>query len=152
MKVITILLSIMTIFLLIGCSTEEVIVEPTPVETPEPEPVPEVIDEPEEVIEDTPVVEPEVVEVAETTHQVEINKNGFDPKELDIKVGDTIVWKNVRSGRLNKVMILGSQLCVNIKSAILMPGEEFSYTFDKAQKCTFIDGITTTQTMKIVIE
>jgi plastocyanin len=144
MKIITILLSIITIFLLVGCSTE-VIVEPTPIETPEPEPVPE-------VIEDTPVVEPEVVEVAETTHQVEINKNGFEPKEIDIKVGDTVVWKNVRSGRLDKTMILGSQSCVNIKSAILMPGDEFSHTFEKVRECTFIDAITTTQIMKIVVE
>jgi plastocyanin len=141
-----IMLIIITIFLLIGCSTEEVIVEPTPIETPEP--VPEVIDESEEVVEDIPAVE----EVSETTHQIELNKDGFDPKEIDIKVGDTIVWKNVRSGNLNQAMILGSQSCIDIKSKLLESGDEFSHTFEKVRKCTFVDAITTTQTMKIVIE
>ena len=94
----------------------------------------------------------EELEEANSIHAVVIIKEGFSPEELKIKKGDTVEWKVNRTGYLNKAMVLGTMQCVQVKSGILQNGETFSWTFDKAQKCVFVDGITTTQTGTITIE
>jgi plastocyanin len=85
-------------------------------------------------------------------YTIELAATGFKPAELVIKKGDTIEWKVSRSGQLHLGMILGTQDCSKIKSAILKDGETYSYTFDQAQKCTIVDGITTTQVGTVVVE
>ncbi len=87
-----------------------------------------------------------------TAHIIEVKKEGFVPAELTIKVGDTVEWKVTRAGYLHSAMILGTQNCVNIKSKVLNTGESFQWKFAQAEKCTYIDGITTTQLGKVIVE
>lgn len=87
------------------------------------------------------------------TYTVEINAAGFNPKELKIKANDLVEWKNLRNGyTLKTAMVLGTQGCSAIKSSILKTNEKFSWTFTKPMKCTIVDGISTTQIGKIVVE
>ena len=110
--------------------------------------------------------ETEVVEkVAETakvpedsgpkTHTVALITGGFAVPSLDIKVGDTVIWENVRDGAANKggqkALILGTQKCARLKSKFFMPGESFSWTFDAPLTCLVVDGIYTTQSMKVIV-
>jgi len=83
---------------------------------------------------------------------VTLTKNGFEPDVVTIKVGDTIKWVNNREGSLPKAMILGAMQCVKIKSGIFESGDSFSWTFDKAETCTIVDGIYTTQTGKVIVQ
>ena len=168
MKKIIAILVILSLFLL-GCSTEVVEEEPT---------VEEQIDEVQAVVEeaieeteteqkvDESIIEEPVVKAnteelldattiettAGTTHLVKVNLKGFDPATITIKAGDTIQWENVRSGNLNKVMIIGSSPCTEVRGAILMPGETYSWTFENSAKCVFTDAITITQLMKGIVE
>ena len=167
---------ILSLFLL-GCSTEVVeedqsieekideaqtIVEEAMEETT-PEPVIEETKTDENMIEE-PIVKTDaeelIVEEAKaetevavgTTHLVQVNLKGFDPNTITIKAGDSIQWENMRSGNLNKVMIVGSSPCTEAKSAILMPGETYGWTFNEPVKCVFTDAITITQLMKVIVE
>jgi len=83
---------------------------------------------------------------------VEITDDGFSPDVLNIKSGETIIWKNVRDGQFKKSMIVGAQKCIKVRSEFYQPGEEFSWTFTEPLKCTIVDGMVTTQTMKIIVE
>ncbi len=89
---------------------------------------------------------------APTTHTIEVKKEGFVPAELTIKAGDTVEWKVTRTGYLHLAMILGTQNCVNVKSKIIDTNGSFKWEFDKAETCIIVDGITTTQTGKIIVE
>ncbi|MBI2151234.1 hypothetical protein HYU21_00730 [Candidatus Woesearchaeota archaeon] len=108
----------------------------------------------EEVKADVPVEQPveAPVESAPKTHEVLLIETGFEMTKLEIKVGDTITWKNIRTEKPLKGMVLGSLACAKIRSPIFMPGESFSWTFTKKETCTIVDGIYTTQSMKVVVE
>jgi plastocyanin len=95
-------------------------------------------------------IEPE--EPQSTTHIVMMTADGFGPDKLHIKVGDTVVWKNVRSGTINKAMIIGVRECSKVRSGFFKPGESFSWTFDEPVTCTIADGIMTTKESKIFVE
>ena len=84
------------------------------------------------------------------THYVSFTSKGFEPTKLTIKVGDTIIWKNERVK--DSALLLGSQSCKFIKSEILAPGEQFSWTFDAAISCPFVDGIFVTAVMNVVVQ
>lgn len=86
------------------------------------------------------------------THFVELTDGGFEPNMLTIKAGDTVVWQNVRTGNINKALVLGVRECAKIRSKLMTPGESFSWTFDEPVKCTVVDGIITTIESKIVVE
>lgn len=113
-------------------------------ETTVTEPNPIVEDEPEEVAE--PVVEEPLV------YTVEMNNDGFEHDKITIAVGDSVKWENVRTGSYKKAMVIGTQKCNGVKSKILEIGESYSYTFNEAMTCTIVDGILTTQLMKVIIE
>lgn len=91
-------------------------------------------------------------ELESTVHTVKMTADGFSPDKLYIKVGDTVVWKNIRSGTINKAMIIGVRECREVRSGFLKPGESFSWTFDKPMTCTIADGIMTTKESKIFVE
>ena len=96
-------------------------------------------------IEEEPVYDPH--------HLVEMIDGGFGTPELKIKVGDTIEWKNIRTNpTYPKAMIIGTMKCSKIKSKIYQPGESFSWTFDAKLSCLIVDGVYTTQTMKVTVE
>ena len=110
----------------------------------------------EEVIAEVPTIETQPIEnippPSSTTHTVNLIDGGFDTPELLIKVGDTVVWQNLREGYVKKALIVGSSPCTKIKSSIFMPGGVYKYTFTEARTCLIADGIFTTQTMKVVVE
>jgi plastocyanin len=154
------ILALFLILFLIGCSTE--IIEVTPEEvgitvtpTDNPEPTDTAPTEPEP----TPEPEPETNQTTEpeetiTSHTILIEDDEFDPDRLTIAVGDTVTWKNNReSGKLAKAFIIGSRgVCKAMKSEMLEPGEEFSYTFEEAGSCTYVDGIITILYGRITVE
>lgn len=96
------------------------------------------------------IEEPEEPKVS--THTVMMTADGFSPDKLYIKAGDTVVWKNVRSGTINKAMIIGVRECSKVRSGFFKPGESFSWTFDEPITCTIADGIMTTKESKVFVE
>jgi hypothetical protein len=124
---------------------EEVTEDETETETEETE---EVIEEVEEEI-----IEEVVEEALPETHIIEMIDDGFSLNgTLSIEVGETVEWKNVRTGNFNKAMIIGTGSCGQVKSDFFEPGESFSKTFDKELTCTIVDGVYTTQTMKLEVK
>jgi plastocyanin len=93
----------------------------------------------------------EEVKEDESLHIVEMTAKGFLPKTLKINVGDTVKWELARTNP-NIGMVVGAQLCRDAKSKIFKNGETYEYTFTKPVKCTIVDGILTTQTMKLEVE
>ena len=90
--------------------------------------------------------------VREARTVVNLIDGGFAVPEVDILVGDTVEWKNIRGGKLQKAMIVGSTGCEKVKSSIYLPGKSYEYTFTKPVRCVIVDGIFTTQTMKVVVD
>lgn len=86
-----------------------------------------------------------------TTHPVDLTNLGFEPATLNIKVGDKVVWQNVRTAKIDTAMVLGTQKCGRIKSKIIHPGEIYSWAFTEPGTCFIADGIYTLSSMKIVV-
>ncbi len=86
-----------------------------------------------------------------TVHEIKLTNAGFEFGELEIKKGETVLWKNERDGKTKKALIVGTQWCNDIKSGIFEYGDSFSWKFDKVGTCTIVDGIYTTQLMKVKI-
>ena len=126
-------------------TTKPVVKEPAKVEPVKTEPVVEPV-KPETVKTETKA------EVKPQGNIIKVTDTGFVPKELKVKVGDTVEWQNVRVGKIPKALIIGAQTCFDVKSAILESGESFKYTFEKADTCTIVEAITTTQVGKVVVE
>lgn len=137
--------------------------EPSVEETTEKEPVEEqTVEGEDEEGEEKEEEGEEIAEVAEEpvveepsgpkTHIVKLIEGGFENSSITITVGDTIEWHNVRTGNTKKAMIIGAQQCIKIKSGIFELGDYYSWTFDKAETCTIVDGIYTTAIMKVIVE
>lgn len=115
--------------------------------------IPDTSDDTEETTNATEELEPE--EDGPKEHIILFNDDGGtgDLDDLVIKVGDTVVWENVRENKaFNKAMVLGVRNCADVKSKIFPPGETFRWTFTEAETCTIVDGIYTTHSMDIVVE
>lgn len=122
--------------------------EPTPEPEPIPEPAPEpAVTEPVDVQEPTPESA-----TGAKTHIIEIDGYGFNPKALTVKVGDIVVWKNVRTGNLNKALVVGSRACVDIRSPVLRTNETFVMKADEARDCQLVEAITKVQTGTLLVE
>lgn len=94
----------------------------------------------------------EIERVPESTY-ITLTDVGFGVPEVRIKVGETVAWKNEREGRQSKAMVLGTQWCSSIvRSTLFGPGEVYRATFNKAGTCTIVDGMYTTELMKVVVE
>ncbi|PIN76604.1 hypothetical protein COV17_01845 [Candidatus Woesearchaeota archaeon CG10_big_fil_rev_8_21_14_0_10_36_11] len=109
----------------------------------------EEIDEPNV---DADVEEEAVDEGLPKTHVIEMTGIGFGKDVLTINVGDTVEWKNSRNGGYTNAMVIGTMWCRDVKSSIFEPGLSYQYTFTETGTCTIVDGIFTTETMKVVIE
>ncbi len=101
--------------------------------------------------EPAPVVQPlvqTIVQPSETIDKIEIKSGvqaanvdikdfSFQPAELKVKVGDTVVWTQHDSVKHNVEIISGPE---TFKSELLDAGQTFSYTFTKpgeySYKCT----------------
>ena len=86
-----------------------------------------------------------------TTYTVNLIDGGFEVPEIYINAGDTVVWQNVREGRVSKAMIIGIKSCKKIKSPVFNPGDVFSWTFNEPGTCEIVGGIYTTQLMKVIV-
>lgn len=83
---------------------------------------------------------------------VQLVNYGFDPEVITVKTGDTIQFRNMRSGSLKYSQLIGTQSCRNIKSAKLQPEDTFEWSSDKPLKCFFTDAYMTTKAIKVVVE
>ena len=120
-------------------------------EVPAEEPVAE---ESAEALEDEAAAE-EAPAVEEGPKTVEILNDKFGTDQITVSVGDTLVWKNVRTGSssLTGAMIIGVRNCADVKSTVFKPGNSFSWTFNEPETCTIVDGIRTTMIpMRVVVE
>lgn len=87
------------------------------------------------------------------THTVLMDDTGFAVDELDIKVGDTVVFENTRSGKFKQAMVIGSRfICNKLVSPVFNKGETYSWTFNEAGECVIVDGILVTQIMTINVQ
>ncbi len=123
-------------------------------------------DQTEPVVETTPsAVEEDTIEVEETVveeleertpkpavNEVSLIDGGFEVPTITINAGEAVLWINEREGRFQQAMIIGTKECSKIKSPIFNPGESFKWTFTEPLTCTIVDGIYTTQTMKVVVK
>ncbi|HLD80131.1 MAG TPA: hypothetical protein VJA18_06240 [Candidatus Nanoarchaeia archaeon] len=157
-KLIMVGFVLITFLFSLGCSSdseENPVTEPLVAEDLEAqqknETIPESLPLEEPVAIDNPLTGGAVTEQGET-HFVDLTSEGFEPNELTIQAGDTVVWQNVRSGQISKAFVIGVRECAKIRSKILTPGESFSWTFEEPIKCTIVDGIMTTVESKIEVE
>jgi plastocyanin len=118
----------------------------------------EIIEEIIEEIEEVEEIAPEKKEIVEDLiedgpiiHTISLSGSGFPKSQLFIHVGDTVEWRNERTGRVTKALIIGAQLCRDVRSKIYETGESYSYKFNEPTTCTIVDGMYTTKTMKIVV-
>lgn len=142
MKIKTMVIGVLVLSLfLAGCSNSTA--EETPLESLAEE-LPEKV-EVEQVTEE--------IETVSATHTVKFINRTFEPKELTIKVGDTVVWQNDRDAPgLNKAMVLGTQKCSSVKSKILETGETFEWTFTESGTCKIVDGYLTSNFGTVIVE
>ncbi len=166
-----VLLILVVLMMVVGCSSEKkvdnnktVVVEPKKATTAisgavvvedtktEPAKVEVKKESKVEEVKKEVVAEKPKEEVKTQSNVIKVTASGFDPKELKVKVGETVEWKNMRTGKIDKALIVGAQNCYYLKSAILESGESFKYTFDKTDTCTIVEAITTTQVGKVIVE
>ncbi len=91
---------------------------------------------------------------------VQITDTGFKPKTITINAGDSIAWENVRvngSVGVRKAYIVGvGGNCRRPKLESPYPpgiatNESWSYQFNEAGTCTYIDGVQTTHSGNVII-
>jgi len=134
---------------LVGCTKSADIKSALPAFSEEPQ---------ESVVEQLPeqVEVEQVVEEVETvgvTHTIKFVGKNFEPENLTVKVGDTVVWQNDRNvTSLNKAMVVGTQKCSYLKSPILESGETFEWTFTEPGTCKIVDGYLTSNFGKVIVE
>ena len=81
-------------------------------------------------------------------HFVFIGDKNITPKELTIKAGETVIWKNVRSGTAQSYAYIFGTIGECRKPVLesdyppgFAAGEEFRFTFMKPQECTYLESI-----------
>ena len=163
------LMLVVLMLVVVGCSTEKktptktVVVEPKAAPAISGAAIVEEIKKVEPVKVEPVKVEPakietvkktvtDKVEAKSTNKLIKVTDKGFVPTELKVKVGDTVEWQNTRIGAIDKMLVIGAQACFDVKSPILESGKSYNYTFTKAETCTIVEAITTTQIGKIIVE
>ena len=81
------------------------------------------------------------------TTTISIYGSGFSPKNVTVTAGDTVTWVN-RDNANHQVLATGAQFA----SAILKPGDKFSFTFVKAGTYAFEDELHTKLTGKVTVK
>ena len=114
-------------------------------------PVEELVDEPEEVEVQEPLPKQKPLEVGLRTHVVKLIDGGFERKTVQINVGETVMWSNVRKAQYNIALLVGNRECRDIKSGFFNTGESYNWTFNETGTCFVSDGIFTTQAMKVIV-
>lgn len=74
-----------------------------------------------------------------TEHQVSMKNYAFEPREITIKIGDTITWTNNEDPA--DILTTKNHKITEFDSGNIVPGETYSKTFDKAgiyeYKCAY---------------
>jgi plastocyanin len=70
------------------------------------------------------------------TRTVRIERGGFDPRNVTITLGDTVVWRNVTNARHQVVADNGA-----FASPSLAPGATYSFTFESAGRFGYRDAL-----------
>lgn len=104
----------------------------------------------EENLGEEEIEEIDLTELDGVTYIVEFVDDGFEPEDLTISVGDTVVWTNSRENY--QAMLLGTRSYTNIKSSMLNYGDSYIYTFDEAGEYIFVDAILTSYVNTITVE
>ena len=99
------------------------------------------------VLFDSPLV---IKEEIEKPLEVLIKKTYLDPKEIKVKVGQLVTWKNDRSEM--QALLFGMREIHEMKSGFLDPGESFTWNFSKPGKYEYVDAIVIGTSGKIVVE
>ena len=90
------------------------------------------------------IIAPEVEQPAEIkepepykpkTHNIELGEDYAKPDFLSVRVGDTVVWKNVGEGNNRRRFWIDEELY----SDLLEPGQSFSFVFEELGDHTFRD-------------
>lgn len=82
--------------------------------------------------------------------EILISKRGFNPAIINASVGEKIVWKNERAR--TSALLLGVREARDLNSGLLMPGENFSYTFSEPGTYIYVDGVVIGYSGKIVVK
>ena len=117
----------------------------------EEEPVVEEVSLDESKEEDSEEEEVEEAIVFEEGNVVNLINGGFDKEMINVKINETVEFKNIRSGRFEIALIIGNRECRHVKSKIFRTGESFNATFTEPMTCWISDGIFTTQAMRVVV-
>jgi plastocyanin len=81
------------------------------------------------------------------TTTISISGSGFSPKSATVTQGDTVVWVN-RDSADHQVLATGGQFV----SAILKPGQKYSFTFNAAGTYDYKDELHTKLTGKVTVK
>ncbi len=168
------IIALLLILFLVGCTTDTIVVDSTndtiPADTTTDDTTlddttdttDDTVDDTttDDTTDDTNTTDTTDDTTLETAHTVEVQDDGFEPDELTIAVGDTVVFKNIRDDKFTQAYIIGAQgVCKSMSSkeafppkGFFDPGEEFSYTFEEAGECTYVDAVLTTILGRITIE
>ena len=120
------------------------------------------------VAEPTAMVEPSTTETGKT-YEVMYTDSGYSPKEITIKVGDTVTWKNQSSRgdwvgsamHPTHVVYSGTSLdehCPDIKNTSFdecksdQPGNSWSFTFNKKGKWYYHNHVNAHDFGSVIVE
>jgi plastocyanin len=140
---LAIILVVLTMLIAVGCAKQA----PAPASKPAPvaEPEPVVVAEP--VAEPEPVVEEEVAEPAPQSGDVILGDAGFEPSELTVAVGATVVFENQ-----GKSVGIVSSKARGFNSGRLVSGDKWEHTFEEAGTFEYLNTIKASQKGTIVVE
>lgn len=90
--------------------------------------------------------------VSSQNYNIVIENFLFNPAELDIKKGDTVIWTNQDSAPHNILESATQSSKISFQSEILSKGQNFSFTFNDAGTFNYICGIHPYMKGKIVVK
>jgi plastocyanin len=96
-----------------------------------------------------PVTESEPVTINQPAI-IKITDSGFEPKEIKIQKGQTVVWKNER--KKVSSLVYGLREIVEMKSDFIQPGDEFNWAFNQKGEFTYVDAVMIGRVGKIIVE
>jgi plastocyanin len=81
---------------------------------------------------------------------IKITDSGFEPKEVKIQKGQTVVWKNERK-RVNS-LVYGLREISDMQSDYISSGDDFSWTFEEKGEFTYVDAVVIGRIGKVIVE
>jgi len=74
----------------------------------------------------------------------------FDPPEIEVQVGQEVVWMNERDNL--KAMVVGMREISSMRSKFLQPGDKFSWTFIEPGNYQYVDAVVIGSLGKIIVK